>query len=88
MVNTSLVIFTSNVAQAIGAGASASPSTLTGGELNVTLTAERAQASGWYKPAAVSVLADGARIWAGGQNGLAWHDGQRWHAGLHRRLRQ
>lgn len=32
-----------------------------GGELNVTLTAERAQASGWYKPAAVALLADGAR---------------------------
>ena len=27
-----------------------------------------------------SLLVDGARLWAGGQNGLAWHDGQRWHS--------
>jgi signal transduction histidine kinase/ligand-binding sensor domain-containing protein len=27
-----------------------------------------------------SLLSDGARIWAGGQNGLAWHDGQHWHS--------
>lgn len=27
-----------------------------------------------------SLLADGARLWAGGQNGLAWHDGRRWHS--------
>ena len=32
-----------------------------GGELNITLTAERAQASGWYRPGAISVLADAAR---------------------------
>jgi signal transduction histidine kinase/ligand-binding sensor domain-containing protein len=27
-----------------------------------------------------SLLVDGARLWAGGQNGLAWYDGQRWHS--------
>ncbi|KQV82583.1 hypothetical protein ASD15_11355 [Massilia sp. Root351] len=27
-----------------------------------------------------SLLADGPRLWAGGQNGLAWYDGQRWHS--------
>lgn len=26
-----------------------------------------------------ALLVDGTRIWAGGQNGLAWYDGQRWH---------
>ncbi|QGZ38247.1 sensor histidine kinase [Pseudoduganella flava] len=27
-----------------------------------------------------ALLVDGPRIWAGGRNGLAWYDGQRWHA--------
>ena len=27
-----------------------------------------------------ALLVDGARLWAGGQGGLAWHDGQRWHS--------
>ncbi|HEX8404371.1 MAG TPA: triple tyrosine motif-containing protein [Duganella sp.] len=26
-----------------------------------------------------ALLVDGARIWAGGRNGLAWYDGLRWH---------
>nr|WP_315220444.1 triple tyrosine motif-containing protein [uncultured Duganella sp.] len=26
----------------------------------------------------LSLLVDGARLWAGGENGLAWYDGQRW----------
>ena len=26
-----------------------------------------------------SLLVDGERIWAGGRDGLAWYDGQRWH---------
>jgi signal transduction histidine kinase/ligand-binding sensor domain-containing protein len=26
-----------------------------------------------------SLLVDGARVWAGGRNGLAWHDGAHWH---------
>lgn len=26
-----------------------------------------------------ALLVDGKRLWAGGQNGLAWHDGARWH---------
>jgi GTP cyclohydrolase II len=33
-----------------------------GGELNVTLTAERAQASGWYKQASVAVVADARAV--------------------------
>jgi GTP cyclohydrolase II len=33
-----------------------------GGELSVTLTAERAQASGWHKPAAVQALSDPAAV--------------------------
>ncbi len=28
----------------------------------------------------LALLVDGTRIWAGGQHGLAWYDGQRWHA--------
>lgn len=27
-----------------------------------------------------SLHVDGARIWAGGEQGVAWHDGRRWHA--------